>query len=269
MRHDAPVRTLALLCALAVSLSGCVAALIPLAASGVVGRRAIHHRTAAPAAAIAAPAGQPLTARPQSVAAMTPGQVYAGSLPPPPGIAETAAMPARVAAPPAATWSDLLHYVAGRLETDTDSVLIARHTPGVEPHWVPCAGKPEAVIVSTAAAAADKADSHLDALRLLGYALIFTSPQPRVRDPYVAKGSGGAHGFAAGDAFIQMVPGAEGGARARIAARYCVVAIAGRTAADFPDAMVPGAAGAIPGWFAIGDIAGPVTPADTSASPTK
>ena len=108
-----------------------------------------------------------------------------------------------------------------------DSVLLARHSPGAEPHWVACADKPRAVIVSTAITTDGQGDDYVDALRTRGYAIVFTSDRAQAADPYFAKAT---HRLAGGDAFVQLAPGAEGAARARIAARYCVLAIAGRSA---------------------------------------
>lgn len=244
---------------LASTLSGCVAAVVPVVAGGAAARHRIktsqtrQARRSVPVAPTTATqaqaqakaqsgadrsasvSGQATASMPQPVAvAALPadpaqtqvGRIYQGRLPSP--HAEATDQTGPNGAPTAsatASWAALGRYVAGHL-TPIDSVLLARGDQS-HPRAVPCAGKPLAVLAPAAlvTAAKAKADDRvwLDALHTLGVSLLTYGPGEKA-------------GSTAGDLPAVATPADLPAMRASAGARYCVVALAGREPADFPNA---------------------------------
>ena len=279
-------------------LSGCIAAAVPLAAAGGVAasatarpdrtsreerraaKRAAKQAKREQAAAPPLPTPKPLPSDPAQRRA---GQFYAGSLPrpdggiaPPAPTAEVQPAPITppsvsngdtppVVSPARATWADLGHYVAGHLPA-TRSVLLVRGSDSADPRWMTCEGKEPAVLAPVSASLGpvpangigEQARQWLGALNTIGVKLVFVAAddgQAEVARAALAKA--GLPAPVAGDTLL--VGGSAVSVRANVAARYCVVAVAGRVAADFPNALTPATSppalqqiwGA--GWFLFGD----------------
>lgn len=306
MRHVPPMtrkQRVALIVGCAgLGLSGCVAAVIPVAAGSLIGRKKLRHphqpRAARAQPAARAPGGQstpaaaaaaastptsdvpgsglPLPLAPADLSTMKIGQTYRGGLPSPTGAIAQAERPPKPAAPatPAttttpvptiaanrsvvSTWSDVVHFAASStLAKPTASVLLAKGSTAAAPRWLPCGDKPVAVMVAlppaTTTSFIGSAADYLTAIETMGMTLVFTSDQP---DAVVARQrasvkAAGASAPLAGTTLFIAKPGQEAANRATIGSRYCVVAIAGSRAADFPDATLPATPGASPGWFLI------------------
>ena len=288
-------------------LSGCVAAVIPVAASGLIGRSKLHRHahgraarqdgaspttvtpqaaptTIAQRAAPATIASQatpgttvpPLRPVPADLSTMTIGQTYTGSLPSPTGAVERpvaaptppspsspimAGAPTRttgIARPSAASWSDVMHYTAAALGRPlASSVLLARGSDPAAARWLPCGDKPTAVLVTLPGDGTTRFFSggvdNIAAIRTMGATLVFASDQPMavVARQLGALKTAGIDPPVAGTTLFLGRPGQAAATRATIGERYCVAAIVGSRAADFPDSVLPGAPGANPGWFLI------------------
>ena len=266
----------------ALALSGCVAAVIPVAASGMIGRSTLHRHqrdAASPApaaqhpatlaAATAQPTPVPIPAVPADRAAMKVGQAYLGDLPPPtgspppPSVAGTAgaagATPTAAADhSPSTVWTDVMHRAAtASLKRPTASALLAKGSTTATPRWVPCGDKPVAVLVNLPAAGTTdffrSAMEDLTAIETMGVSLLFASDQPPavVAHQQHALTAGGVGPLVEGATLFSGKPGTGAATRAAIGARYCVVAVVGSRAADFPNAVLPDGADARPGWFLI------------------
>ena len=199
------------------------------------------------------------------------GQAYRGDLPPPTasasasplsvaGTVDTAGAPSAPAADhsPMTVWTDVMHLAAtASLERPTASALLAKGSTAAAARWVPCGDKPVAVLVNLPAAGTTDffgpAMDDLTAIETMGVALLFTSDQPPVvvaRQQH-ALTTGGVHPLASGTTLFVGKTGGGAAIRATIGAHYCVVAIVGSRATDFPNAMLPDGADARPGWFLI------------------
>ena len=309
----------ALLCIVAgcagLGLGGCVAAVIPVAASGLIGGSKLRHhdrpsvvRQEQPAAAPAMPAAAVVSAAPATPGAPTAtmpsvpadrstmkvGQAYVGDLPPPTGVAAapgsapapapataTAMAMARASAPATAwasgvvattnatpangtdhpstsTWSEVMHHAAAAaLQRPAESALLVKGSTAAVRHWVPCGDKPMAVLVNLPAAGTPffgGAADNLKAIETMGVALVYMSDQPAtvVAQQRVMLA---ADGLAASVVGTTLFPARGGGTgatvRATIGERYCVVAVVGGRADDFPGAILPGVSGASVGWFLV------------------
>lgn len=262
------------------TLSGCVAAAVPLVTGGLVAtkaasessgtrrtktRRARPVRAAAPVS-VQRPAAPLAPAEPST---MRPGITYAGTLPSPsagltPGGGTGASRPAADAG-----WTKVGRYVAGLPSTQTNSVLLLRGSTSETPAWSPCAGKPRAVLarLETAATQEDgkwhftrEPQQWLEALQTLEIPVIFTSPAPASMRPEV-EGTFRAAGLAKlldlGGLRLGLQPSAMPAERAAIATRFCIIAVAGQDAADFPNALLPETSPPVlaatwgAGWFRI------------------
>ena len=264
-------------------LSGCVAAVIPVAASGMIGRSTLHRHqqraarapapAAPPPATLAAATPQatpaPIPALPADRGTMKVGQAYLGALPPPTGAAPpppvagtagAAGAPPTPAADhsPSTVWTDVMHLAAtASLDRPTASALLARGSTTAAPRWVPCADKPVAVLVNLPAAGTTNffgsAMDDLTAIETMGVALLFASDQPAavVAHQQHALTAGGIKPLVAGSTLFAGKTGAGAATRASIGGQYCVVAVVGSRAADFPNAVLPDGADARPGWFLI------------------
>lgn len=259
------IRMVGLLCLLGPALSACVAVAVPVVVGGVAARHTIRAKGAvdspAPAASaklqargsttpasVAASPGAPVTATPPTPVEQLPtdlskvqaGRFYKGELPAPRAAADPGPPTTSLATVPASGeretgWAALGHYVAGNMAPDHGVLLAPGGAPGSP--WLPCAGKPTAVLASAAvitAAANNEADrSWLDALHTLGIKLI-------VFGPVGMKPARLGSAFAAGDDLFTVASPVDLPAiRARAAARHCVIALAGQGGADFPNGYTP------------------------------
>lgn len=236
----------------ALALSGCIAAAIPVVAGGAVARSAAKKKAAAPPApvkpadasrttVVAAPLPPPL---PSDSAQIRPGQVYTGAMPRP-GVALVTPAPATMPAPAASDWSDVGHHVAAELSPE-HSVLLARGSDAADPRWVSCKDKPLAIVATVSSVlAGDAVDPSarqwLDALRVLEVRPVLiastATEATAVREAFAKAGLG-----APTDADTLMLATSDGrmpAIRADVGTRYCVLAVVGRTAADFPNGLTP------------------------------
>lgn len=218
---------------------------------------------AAPAAPVALSSAPPLPADPREI---RPGITYTGALPPPYAAPATEPAPARQQG---ASWTDVGRYVAGLPAAQTDSALLARGSNSDAPSWAPCAGKPRAVLARLETAATQKGESWrfdtqaqqwLEALQTLEVPVVFTSPAPasaRAAIEGAFRTAGLAKLLDLGDLRLGLTPPAMPAERAGIAAKKCVVAVVGREASDFPNALTPEASPPAlagkwsAGWFRI------------------
>ena len=179
-----------------------------------------------------------------------------------PGVADTKAFPPAGDAPqarsaPAATvvsfssWTNIGRYVAARLAAPTHSVLLVRGSSSDTPAWVPCAGKPRAMIVrldTVLSLTGERwqilpiAASWLDAFQTLEVPLILIGSAPvEARASIEAAFRDADLGtlLESGELRLARDPVAMPAERASIAAKHCVIAIVGRDASDFPNASLP------------------------------
>ncbi len=135
-------------------------------------------------------------------------------------------------------------------------MLLARGGPPASPA-PSCGGLPLAVLAPATlveAAARNAADrSWLDALHTLNVTLVLTGTSPTAG---AALAKAGSPAPIPGDTlFVPTAPADMPAIRAKVAARYCVLAVAGRDAADFPNGYLPGTTPAAyrdrwgAGWF--------------------
>lgn len=274
------IRRALLALAVAGTLSGCVAAVAaPIAAGGMLGRKALKGRGERP---------EPAQQSADGVTLLPPGS----ALPAPP--AATLA-PNPVAAPPAVppgmqylygsgeaaaasmqTWRALVRFVADQaLRRPKDSVVLADGATLATPKWAPCGKKPPAAVFDvdetvllnlgfeydtaqghTYDAArwdawertgADKvvatpgAASALQALRTMGVEVVFNTNRAAANADATAAAlkSAGLGEARHGDTLFLQGDDDAGALkdkrRAAIAARYCVLAMAGDQLGDFSD----------------------------------
>ena len=145
-------------------------------------------------------------------------------------------------------------------------MLLARGSDSADPRWIACEGKEPAVLAPVPVALGpipangmgEQARQWLGALNTIGVTLVFVAAddgQAEVARAALAKA--GLPAPVAGDTLL--VGGSAVSVRASVAAHYCVVAVAGRVAADFPNSLTPATSppalqqiwGA--GWFLFGD----------------
>ena len=193
-----PLATIAAALALSGALSGCVAAVIPIAAGGVISKRKLARQQARalPPAPVAAPVptiSSGLTLLP-----------VGSTLPPPSGIRPTAA-------PPEAGWRALVRHVARAMSSGascpdgTTAVLI------------------DAAVAGSPAAERDAAVASLNALRTMGASVTFVAD-----DPTTARAALTAAAMAEADTKV-----ATSTEVTAIARSGCVVASGGGTRAAF------------------------------------
>ena len=283
---------LLLMLATAPALSGCIAAAAPVLAGGMIARATVLKDkpatggVAAPAAAPAPSAtpaahGPSVAAMPTDPAQAVPGQFYAGTLPAPTvGTADRPAPgPAGDAPPPVSAspdergWPALVRFVARNKSAPGHSALLVRGGALADPKWVGCAGKPPAVLapVSVLLSGAGKTGQVAErdlgwivALPLMGTALVMVADGPA--EATAARAALARANMAqpiAGDTLVTVNSEAElPAARAAVGARYCVIALAGHRAADFPHALLPASTPPAlagqwnAGWFWFGPNAG-------------
>lgn len=145
-------------------------------------------------------------------------------------------------------------------------MLLARASDSADPRWIACEGKEPAVLAPVKVAlgpvppsgVGEQARQWLGALNTLGVKLVFVAgDNGEAEAARAALAKAGLPAPVPGDTL--MVGGSAVSLRANVAARYCVVALAGRVAADFPNALTPATSppalqqiwGA--GWFLFGD----------------
>ena len=113
---------IAMLCGTAWALSGCVAAIVPVAAAGMIGRKAIHHNSAPDEPGAAVRAHQPAPAAPTAASA----PVAMTAAPAPAAAAPTAEAPQVAAAAPAGTVPPAMQFLYGSGEGAALSVQAYR-----------------------------------------------------------------------------------------------------------------------------------------------
>lgn len=222
---------------------------------------------AAPAGPVA-PAPAPA---PADLAQMRPGQTYIGALPSPasptptaPPVAPDGVVPASAPGAPAvptAGWRELPRYVADRYGHWNGSVLLARGSTLAAPRWVPCADKPAALLVDLDAvvpargAASKEAAEALGAAETLETTIIYVTGRtgPDLAAAAAPLRAAGLHPPKPGETMLTMMEGQEAATRAAVGARWCIVALIGDWAADFPNSATPESAGAAwnSGWFLV------------------
>ncbi|MBW6525050.1 hypothetical protein KZ810_16255 [Sphingomonas sp. RHCKR47] len=294
----------AMLVFVACALSGCVAvAAIPAVAGGLAAKKAGDYAAttrakrrgqtqppsdAAPArstpdperavAASAAPGIAPsqlspspstvVVPLPEDTRAMRAGVIYAGDLPRP-AASSHPTEPVPAALPPT-SWADIGHYVAAQTTVPTNSVLLLRGSSSDAPSWVPCSGKPRAMLVRLETAMSSTGERWtfaptallwLDALQTLEFPVIFTAEAPtksRTAIETAFRAANLSKLLQLGGLRLGLSPTAMPAERASIASRYCIVTIVGRDASDFPNAALPETSPPAlrqiwgSGWFRIG-----------------
>ncbi len=238
-------------------------------------------RSAAPGSIVAGPLPPPtassappraddksLTATPMpaDMNAMRPGVAYTGALPSP----DATPAPAPVSAKPM-RWTDVGRYVAALPAAPVDSALLIRGSTSEAPAWVPCAGRPRALLVRLETAMTEangrwqldrKARQWLEAFQTLEMPVVFTSPAAPTAQPAITaafRDAGLGKLLDLGALRLSVTPAAMPAARASVAAERCIVAVVGRDASDFPNALLPATSppalasrwGA--GWFRLDD----------------
>ena len=223
---------------------------------------------------------------PSNLALATPDRFYAGTLPAPTGSPARSSAPAAASADAAVTppqapgarapsrkpasraaendadvgtgWSGLVRHVArATVDGATDSILLDRSSTAARPVWLPCGAKPRAVLIDLEAIRATRAGridaavrDDLDALQAMDVGAVFFSVQS---PDELARGQAlvaqAARGVVRGQNLFLALPGRQPALRAAIGARFCVIGLLGVRAADFPNAILPGDAGASAGWF--------------------
>lgn len=271
----------------ACALSGCVAAVVPVAAAGAIGKGATGGGKAKPASAQLALASDPL---PGSKVTLLPQ----GSVLPPPGSAAAGpadAVPLGVNAPAGIqylygsgeaaavsvqAWRELLRYVATKASArPADSVVLAVGATLAAPTFAPCGDKPLAAVFDVdetvllnlgfeydaaggapfdearwaawertgvgKSAAVPGARVALEALRTMGVTVVFNTNRSAVNAVATEQVIASAGLGAAKHNETLFLKGDDGdgsfkdGRRAKIAARYCVIAMGGDQLGDFSD----------------------------------
>ena len=251
-------------------LSGCVAALVPLAAGGLMGGSAArrHHHaspqlatdnhqlpqaspsaTAAPAVTPIAPVAPP----PAAVAgtAPTPRAPVGAPLPvsSAPIVSATPVAPAVI--PTATTWDDVARSTArmavrtpDRLKTDVLRLPDDR-TPSL------CGARPTAILIDTATLGSGDY-LYVGALQTMGLEIVLMSRSKTLpTDQLKGLAKQGIAAPIPGQTLFFGAPGEEAKVRTAIADRYCVVGLVGNRAADFPGNALPGTPTAREGWFLV------------------
>lgn len=285
MRRSAPVL---LLLAAAPALSGCIAAAAPVLAGSMIARvTVLKDKPAAGDGATTmagtarstqqAPPTPSVAPVPADLTTAVPGRLYAGALPAP--VTDVASLPPgdATAAPSVARddhgWPALVRFVARTRAAPGHSALLTHGGVLANPRWVGCDGKPPAVLAPVSivlggggkpGAIAERDLGWIVALPLMGTALVLVADGP-------AEAAAVRAAFAradivrpvAGDTLVTVTSEAAlPAARASVGARYCVVAVAGRRAADFPHALLPTTTPAVlaeqwnAGWFWFGPAGG-------------
>ena len=240
------------------TLSGCVALAVPVAAAGVMGKRVID-----PGEDRAARTGD------ITVANAEPGVTYlpAGSSLPPPTPVPTASRiddrgSGEAAAASYQAWRALIRFAAKAVEgRPEDSMILAGDASLDSPRWVPCAQKPLAVVFDSdvtmiretgastgKVTAVPGAKDAIGILRTMGIAAVFSS-NGAAADPAVTEAALVAAGLGPAKPDDTLFLSADDAAvaqkdvrRAAIAARYCVIAMAGDQLGDFSDLFDAGRA---------------------------
>jgi hypothetical protein len=232
-----------LLLAACVSLGGCVAALVPIAAAGVIGKERLDGRKS-PKPAFAGREVAALSAVPGPVPLVPPTSAAVPVLVQPPSAA------------PAAShgWRDVVPYVARRLQPGSrpvESVVLAPAATPASPAFLPCGTKSFAVIVDAdgtilPSAASRQAAESLEALRTMGVTVIFLSNRPLAEGLAIENALDRA-GFGPamqGRTLLLQGEDATGpkkdGRRVGVARLYCVLALVGDEPGDFADGLAPG-----------------------------
>lgn len=299
---------IALLSLATTGLSGCVAvAALPAVAGGFAAKKAGDY--AATTRARKKASGEQQMAKPAPRASRTrrsiaAGSIVAGPLPPPttsstppradeksftatpmpadmnamrPGVAYTGALPSPYAPPTPAPvsakpmrWTDVGRYVAALPAAPVDSALLVRGSTSEAPAWVPCAGRPRALLVRLETAMTEAngrwqldrdARQWLEAFQTLEIPVVFTSPAALTAQPAITaafRDAGLSKLLELGALRLGVTPAAMPAARASVATERCIVAVVGRDASDFPNALLPATSppalashwGA--GWFRLG-----------------
>lgn len=212
---------------------------------------------------------------------MQAGVLYAGTLPTPSDAAPSTATLHQRTRPPVAeakagemwAWADVIPFVANRmLATPEHSALLERGSSLAEPRWAGCGDRPRAILADLGTAAVQSSNGTwrigsnalqwLEAMQTLDLRVIFTSQEPEsstgaVEAAFEKAGLGklvpnGGFRFASSAASMPE-------ARATAAASHCVLAVVGRTPADFPNAALPNATPPLSakvwgaGWFRVAD----------------
>lgn len=263
-------------------LSGCVAvAAIPAVAGGIAAKKASDYGTIARArrdqqatkrmAPLPTPASTPRDASasastrssarstlhptidvpiPVDPRSMHPSIVDAKALPPAGDAPQARSTPAATAVS-SSSWTNIGRYVAARSTAPTHSVLLVRGSSSDTPAWVPCSGKPRAMIVrldTVLSLAGERwqilpaAALWLDAFRTLGIPVILigsASVEARAGIKGAFRDADLDTLLERGELRLGLDPAAMPAERASIAAKYCVIAIVGRDASDFPNASLP------------------------------
>ena len=266
----------------ACALSGCVAvAAIPAVAGGLAAKKAGDYaattrakrrgqtespsdaaparstpgsKRAVPASAAPGIAPSQLAPSPSIVVVPKPedmqaGVIYAGELPRPAAASDpTQPVPTAL---PRTSWADIGHYVAAQTIVPTNSVLLLRGSSSDAPSWVPCSGKPRAMLVRLETAMSSTGDRWtfapsallwLDAFQTLELPVIFTVEAPtkaRTAIEAAFRAANLSKLLQLGGLRLGLSPTAMPAERAAIASRYCIVTIVGRDASDFPNAALP------------------------------
>jgi len=221
-------------------LSGCVALAVPAVAGAAMGKRFVDSRSGRDErlTVTALPPGSTMPT-PTAAAAQTEATPVAVT---------TGAGSAEAAAGSVQAWRELIRHVAAKVVTrPADSVVLAPGATLADPQFAPCGDRPLAAVfdiddtVLRDGQVVPGAASALAALRAMGVAIVFNADRPAARAAATeaaldAAGLGpAAHGttlFLSGD---DATGAKKDGRRARIAARYCVIAQGGDQLGDFSD----------------------------------
>ena len=252
----------------AMLLSGCVVAAVPLVTGSLIARKAATGKRT-PATATLAPADADgaiaavrpvIVAMPDDPAQMVPGTFNTGNFPT--ARPATGAMPTPLVVAGSSTavtgpapvgvgvgWPELVRFVAITKGAARHSALLVRGGALADPRWVGCAGKKTAVLAPVSLIVKGPAERPI-AERDLGWIVAL----PTIGTALVVVADGPAEAAAARTAFARaglprpvvgdtlLIASSEAdlpAVRAAVGARYCVVALAGRRAADFPNALLP------------------------------
>ena len=244
------------------SLSGCVAVIAPIAATGAIGSKSVlrHKGSAVDPAPTPQVASEALPVGPAAIAPP-------GARPPasPPAMAPAPSAPV-AAALPKQGWRAMVTYVADLVQAKARPVNGAVLAPGATRTFLPCEAKPFAVVVDAdgtvlpppgaalvAGGATAEAAQAFDDLRFGHVAVIFTSVRPPSEAAAVADALQKAKlGPAKPGSDLLLGAVDKDAQRLALADQYCVLALVGNDLADFTSRAAAGSTapwGA--GWFRV------------------
>lgn len=256
--------SLLLVAGMATMLGGCVAAVVPIAAGGMIGKKALlgHKSGKAQPATAAEVAAQPTPVVPPRAAITVEGNAGsrvvedrssapATALMPPPPSAPASTAEASASAALATTWDAVARSMAGMAARVPDRLKVDVLQPRSEAPNVLCgARRPAVAIDATTLGSGDYL--YVGALYTAGFEVVLMSPLKELPPAQVAALK--KQGIAApvrGTTLFSSFPGSERASRLAMAKQYCVVALVGDHAGDFPNSILPGSPQARDGWFLV------------------